>query len=53
LNTRRRIVAIAKPLNIEPLPDLIAKIMNGEFVWFIVDAPRWLLIGKLPVQMGR
>jgi CheY-like chemotaxis protein len=28
--------AIAKPLNIEAFPDLIAKIMNGESVWYIV-----------------
>jgi CheY-like chemotaxis protein len=28
--------AIAKPLNIEIFPDLIAKIMNGERVWYIV-----------------
>ena len=27
--------AIAKPLNIEVFPDLIAKIMNGEQVWYI------------------
>ena len=28
--------AIAKPLNIDAFPDLIAKIMNGESVWYIV-----------------
>ena len=28
--------AIAKPLNIEAFPDLIARIMNGESVWYIV-----------------
>jgi len=28
--------AIAKPLNIEVFPDLIAKIVNGERVWYIV-----------------
>jgi CheY-like chemotaxis protein len=28
--------AIAKPLNIEAFPDLIAKIINGESVWYIV-----------------
>jgi CheY-like chemotaxis protein len=28
--------AIAKPLNIEAFPDLIAKIVNGESVWYIV-----------------
>ena len=28
--------AIAKPLNIEVFPDLIARIMNGEHVWYIV-----------------
>jgi two-component system sensor histidine kinase TorS len=28
--------AIAKPLNIEVFPDLIAKIVNGEHVWYIV-----------------
>ena len=28
--------AIAKPLNIEAFPDLIAKIMDGESVWYIV-----------------
>ena len=27
--------AIAKPLNIDVFPDLIAKIMNGESVWYI------------------
>jgi CheY-like chemotaxis protein len=27
--------AIAKPLNIEVFPDLIAKIMDGESVWYI------------------
>ena len=27
--------AIAKPLNIEVLPDLIARIINGEQVWYI------------------
>jgi len=27
--------AIAKPLNIEVFPDLIAKIINGEQVWYI------------------
>ena len=27
--------AIAKPLNIEAFPGLIAKIMNGERVWYI------------------
>jgi len=27
--------AIAKPLNIEAFPDLIAKIMDGESVWYI------------------
>lgn len=27
--------AIAKPLNIEVFPDLIAKILNGERVWYI------------------
>jgi len=27
--------AIAKPLNIEIFPDLIAKIINGEQVWYI------------------
>jgi CheY-like chemotaxis protein len=28
--------AIAKPLNIDAFPDLIAKIMEGESVWYIV-----------------
>ena len=28
--------AIAKPLNIEAFPDLIAKIIHGESVWYIV-----------------
>ena len=28
--------AIAKPLNIEAFPDLIARIVNGESVWYIV-----------------
>jgi CheY-like chemotaxis protein len=28
--------AIAKPLNIAAFPDLIAKIMRGESVWYIV-----------------
>ena len=28
--------AIAKPLNIDAFPDLIAKIMKGESVWYIV-----------------
>jgi two-component system cell cycle response regulator DivK len=28
--------AIAKPLNIQAFPGLIAKIMNGESVWYIV-----------------
>lgn len=28
--------AIAKPLNIEAFPELIAKIMSGESVWYIV-----------------
>lgn len=28
--------AIAKPLNIDAFPDLIAKIINGESVWYIV-----------------
>ena len=28
--------AIAKPLNIDAFPGLIAKIMNGESVWYIV-----------------
>jgi CheY-like chemotaxis protein len=28
--------AIAKPLNIEAFPDLIAKIIDGESVWYIV-----------------
>lgn len=28
--------AIAKPLNIDVFPDLIARIMNGESVWYIV-----------------
>ena len=28
--------AIAKPLNIEAFPDFIAKIINGESVWYIV-----------------
>lgn len=28
--------AIAKPLNIEVFPDLIAKIIKGESVWYIV-----------------
>ena len=27
--------AIAKPLNIEAFPGLIAKIMDGESVWYI------------------
>ena len=27
--------AIAKPLNIEAFPDLIARIINGEQVWYI------------------
>jgi CheY-like chemotaxis protein len=27
--------AIAKPLNIEIFPDLIARIINGEHVWYI------------------
>ena len=27
--------AIAKPLNIEVFPDLIARIMNGEHIWYI------------------
>jgi CheY-like chemotaxis protein len=27
--------AIAKPLNIDAFPDLIAKIMRGEHVWYI------------------
>jgi len=27
--------AIAKPLNIEVLPDLIARIINGEQIWYI------------------
>ena len=27
--------AIAKPLNIDAFPDLIAKIMNGESIWYI------------------
>ena len=27
--------AIAKPLNIEAFPDLIARIINGERVWYI------------------
>jgi CheY-like chemotaxis protein len=27
--------AIAKPLNIEVFPDLIARIINGEQVWYI------------------
>ena len=27
--------AIAKPLNIEAFPDLIARIVNGEQVWYI------------------
>ena len=27
--------AIAKPLNIEVFPDLIARIINGEHVWYI------------------
>jgi CheY-like chemotaxis protein len=27
--------AIAKPLNIEAFPDLIARIMDGESVWYI------------------
>ena len=27
--------AIAKPLNIEAFPDLIARIINGEKVWYI------------------
>jgi len=28
--------AIAKPLNIDAFPDLIARIMNGDRVWYIV-----------------
>ena len=28
--------AIAKPLNIEAFPDLIAKILHGESIWYIV-----------------
>ena len=28
--------AIAKPLDIEVFPDLIARIVNGEHVWYIV-----------------
>ncbi|MGB2583852.1 MAG: hypothetical protein WBC89_06845, partial [Dehalococcoidia bacterium] len=28
--------AIAKPLNINAFPDLIAKIIDGESVWYIV-----------------
>jgi two-component system sensor histidine kinase TorS len=28
--------AIAKPLNIEVFPDLIARIINGDCVWYIV-----------------
>ena len=28
--------AIAKPLNVEAFPDLIARIMEGESVWYIV-----------------
>lgn len=28
--------AIAKPLNIDAFPDLIARIMDGESVWYIV-----------------
>ena len=28
--------AIAKPLNIDAFPDLIAKIMDGESIWYIV-----------------
>jgi hypothetical protein len=28
--------AIAKPLNIDDFPDLIAKIIEGERVWYIV-----------------
>ena len=28
--------AIAKPLNIDAFPDLIANIINGESVWYIV-----------------
>ena len=28
--------AIAKPLNIEAFPDLIAKIIDGESVWYII-----------------
>jgi CheY-like chemotaxis protein len=28
--------AIAKPLNIDIFPDLIARILNGEQVWYIV-----------------
>ena len=28
--------AIAKPLNIDAFPDLIARIINGEQVWYIV-----------------
>ena len=27
--------AIAKPLNVEVFPDLIARIINGEQVWYI------------------
>lgn len=27
--------AIAKPLNIEVFPDLIARIINGEHIWYI------------------
>jgi CheY-like chemotaxis protein len=27
--------AIAKPLNIEVFPDLIARVINGEQVWYI------------------
>jgi CheY-like chemotaxis protein len=28
--------AIAKPLNIDAFPDLIARVLNGESVWYIV-----------------
>lgn len=28
--------AIAKPLNIEAFPDLIARVINGEHIWYIV-----------------
>lgn len=28
--------AIAKPLNIDAFPNLIARIMNGESIWYIV-----------------